>query len=187
MGVCNRGRFSLLTHKFLISELESGGELARKSAQSLRFGCEFSLWWRINHLRGNCNRHTAAHTSLLADFCVGGFGGAKSSAWWYGNLPEENREAMPNPLDPDAVKLVNRALEELKKRNVKNDYCPRCETFDWDVEPVAIKVIPLQGPTAGLPTSYVPEYITAIQIVCKNCGYTMFHNLRSLGLAPWNT
>lgn len=91
---------------------------------------------------------------------------------------------MAKPLDPEAIKLVNQALEELKKRNVKNDYCPRCETFDWDVEPVAIKVIPLQGVPTRFPMSYFPGYITAIQIVCKNCGYTMLHNLNSLGLAP---
>lgn len=90
---------------------------------------------------------------------------------------------MPNPLDPEAVKLVERALEELKKRNVTNDNCPRCETFDWNVEPVAINVIPLRGIPASLPSSYFPGHIAAIQIVCKNCGYTMFHNLSTLGLA----
>jgi hypothetical protein len=85
-------------------------------------------------------------------------------------------------LDPDAVKLVNAALEELKKRGVHNDYCPRCETLDWSVDPVAIAVIPLRGIPVIFPSAYFPGYIMAIQIVCKNCGYTMFHNLNTLGL-----
>ena len=92
------------------------------------------------------------------------------------------------PLSPEAVRLVERALEELKKRNVKNDYCPRCETFDWNVDPIAITVTPLQGIPAGVPQAYFPAQMTAIQIVCKNCGYTMLHNLNVLGLvAPPRT
>ena len=86
------------------------------------------------------------------------------------------------PLDPDAEKLVRAALEELKKRNVTHDYCPRCDTFDWNVEPVAVSVIPLRGIPAALPASYFPAHILALQLVCKNCGYTMFHNLNILGL-----
>jgi hypothetical protein len=85
-------------------------------------------------------------------------------------------------LDPEAVKLVNAALEELKKRKVTHDYCPRCETFDWNVDPVAISVIPLRGIPAALPSAYFPAHVMAIQIVCKNCGYTMLHNLSVLGL-----
>lgn len=89
---------------------------------------------------------------------------------------------MPKPLDPEAVKLVTRALEELSKRNVTNDYCPRCATFDWNVDAVAINVIPLQSIPASMPLSYVPSHMAALQIVCKNCGYTMLHNLEVLGL-----
>jgi hypothetical protein len=88
---------------------------------------------------------------------------------------------MDNPLDPEAVKLVERALEELKKRNVTHDYCPRCETFDWTVEPIAIEVIPLVRSSA-LPGSYIPAHTSLLQITCKNCGYTMFHNLKRIGL-----
>lgn len=85
-----------------------------------------------------------------------------------------------NPLDPEAVKIVDAALAELKKRGVKHDYCPRCETFDWSVDPVAISVIPLKSIPVGLPNAYFPANIFVIQIVCKNCGYTMFHNLNVL-------
>jgi ribosomal protein S27AE len=87
------------------------------------------------------------------------------------------------PLPPEAVKLVKRALEELEKRNAKNDHCPRCDTFDWNVDAAAINSIPLQGIPAAPPGSYFPTRITVLQIVCKNCGYTMFHNLNTLGLA----
>ena len=88
-----------------------------------------------------------------------------------------------NPLNPRAVELVHRALAELRKRNVKNDYCPRCATFDWSVDPIAISVVPLQGIPAAPPGSYFPARIALLQIVCKNCGYTMFHNLNTLGIA----
>jgi hypothetical protein len=91
----------------------------------------------------------------------------------------------PPPLitvDPEAVKLVDAALAELKKRNANQDYCPRCETFDWSVEPISIGVKPLRGVPTGLPSAYFPAEIMLIQIVCKNCGYTMFHNLSVLGL-----
>jgi predicted nucleic-acid-binding Zn-ribbon protein len=90
---------------------------------------------------------------------------------------------MANILDPRAVKLVEKALAELEKRKVTNDYCPRCATFDWTVDPVAIPVTPLQDIPANFPPSYLPQHIFALQIVCKNCGYTMFHNLNVLGLA----
>jgi len=90
---------------------------------------------------------------------------------------------MPQSLDPDAVKLVERAIEKLKTKNVTHDYCPRCDTSDWEVEPVAISVIPIRNIPARLPGAYFPAHIMLIQIVCKNCGYTMFHNLNKLDLA----
>jgi predicted nucleic-acid-binding Zn-ribbon protein len=90
---------------------------------------------------------------------------------------------MPKPLDPRAVKLVESALAEMKKRKVTNDFCPRCSTSDWSVDPIAINVIPLIGPPASTLHSYFPGQIALLQIVCKNCGYTMFHNLSALGLA----
>jgi len=85
-------------------------------------------------------------------------------------------------LDPEAVKLVIAALEELKNRNVKHDKCPRCETLDWSVEPIAVAIIPLRGIPAAIPSAYFPGNLLLIQMVCKNCGYTMFHNLNTLGL-----
>lgn len=86
---------------------------------------------------------------------------------------------MPSELDPGAVKVVNSALQKLKELHV-NDFCPRCSAFDWGVEPIAIQVIPLRGP--GLPSSYYPAHISLLQITCNRCGYTLFHNLKKLGL-----
>ena len=91
-------------------------------------------------------------------------------------------DSIANTLEPAAIKLVNQALEVLKGK-VKNDKCPRCEVFDWSVDPIAIDVIPIEGVPAHMPLSYFPGRILLLQIVCKNCGYTMFHNLYALGLA----
>ena len=102
-------------------------------------------------------------------------------------MSDERKSSGFNPpltaLDPETIALVNRAIEELRKRKVSEDYCPRCDTRDWNVEPVAISVIPLMGVPAALPSAYFPAHIMAILIVCKNCGYTMLHNLNVLGLA----
>jgi predicted nucleic-acid-binding Zn-ribbon protein len=89
---------------------------------------------------------------------------------------------MPNTLDRETLRLVNQALEVLKGK-VKNDNCPRCEVFDWSVDAIAIDTIPIAGVPAHLPNSYFPGKILVLQIVCKNCGYTMFHNLNALNLA----
>src|SRR6266849_4828478 len=92
----------------------------------------------------------------------------------------------PPPLitiDPEAVQLVEAAIERLKERKATHDLCPRCDTLDWSVDPVAISVMPLRGVPTGLPSAYFPAQIMVVQIVCKNCGYTMFHNLNVLGLA----
>jgi len=87
----------------------------------------------------------------------------------------------PHQLDPSAVKLVNRAIEILKERGVTHDNCPRCETFDWGVVPLALNVIPLEG-SSSLPMSYFPGHVSLLQFTCKNCGYTMFHSLKTIGL-----
>lgn len=86
-------------------------------------------------------------------------------------------------LDPEVVRLINQALEVLSTKNIKRDHCPRCDTFDWSVDAVAINVAPLRGIPASVPAAYFPAIVPALQIVCKNCGYTMFHNLNTLGLA----
>jgi ribosomal protein S27AE len=90
---------------------------------------------------------------------------------------------MENQLSPEAVKLVEKALAELKNRGVIHDHCPRCETFDWGVEPVAVSVMPLTNSSALPLYAYSSRAHTSLlQITCKKCGYTMFHNLKTIGL-----
>ena len=86
-------------------------------------------------------------------------------------------------LDPELVRLIDKALEVLSTKNIKHDSCPRCETHSWSVDAVAMNIAPLRGIPASVPAAYFPAAIPALQIVCNNCGYTMLHNLRTLGLA----
>jgi len=87
---------------------------------------------------------------------------------------------------------INQAIEELKKRGVTNDHCPRCNTFDWNVDIIDIPANSAMAshflppvPRGGgysynmqQPTGLLPM----LSIVCKNCGYTMFHNMNILGI-----
>ena len=90
--------------------------------------------------------------------------------------------AVPRPLSPQVEAVVNRALEVLQERNVKNDYCPRCNTSDWYVEINAIPAMALSASGTGGWIASGPSsgYIPVLTVVCKNCGYTMFHNLNVL-------
>jgi hypothetical protein len=79
-------------------------------------------------------------------------------------------------------------IEELKKRGVDNDFCPRCEVFDWSVDFLEIpakpaSVRPTIPPQPGVVRSLdfaqpIPTgFIRMVCIACRNCGYTMFHNM----------
>jgi hypothetical protein len=85
-------------------------------------------------------------------------------------------------------------IDELKKRGVTNDRCPRCDTFDWSVDFLEIPARPtVNNPT--VPLKYLlhadPQFaqpmptgfIRMVCIACRNCGYTMFHNLDILQMA----
>src|SRR5258708_1638612 len=79
---------------------------------------------------------------------------------------------------------IKEAMDRLKERGVKNDYCPRCEHLDWNVDIVEIPgrsaittaVFPVLAPDN-------PQYLSLLAVVCRNCGYTMFHNLDILGIS----
>jgi hypothetical protein len=87
------------------------------------------------------------------------------------------RRTVPPPPGSEQAR-IERLVAELKRRGVKSDYCPRCGTFDWEVDffqqPAASEgtTAPLLGRLVG--------YIPVASFGCKNCGYMMYHNLTVL-------
>lgn len=94
------------------------------------------------------------------------------------------------PFPPDIVERMNEALAALRARGVQNDYCPRCNTDNWNVDFLGIPSIPLPKQGLNIPRNTVLHlgissssgYIPTLTIVCSNCGYMMMHNLHVLGL-----
>lgn len=86
------------------------------------------------------------------------------------------------PVSPEAQSIIKKALEKLRAQRVTQDYCPRCSTFDWNVDLLAIPAISLPNPE--FKPHLVPQtgYMRLLGFVCKNCGYTMFHNLDMLDI-----
>jgi hypothetical protein len=111
----------------------------------------------------------------------------------------------PPPRSTNIQEKIDEIIAELKSRGVQSDYCSRCNAFDWSVEFLEIPARPATltpygaeaygvGPygssdsgavmqtnfshfSQAVPTGFLPVAC----IVCKNCGYTMFHNLGMLG------
>ena len=100
-----------------------------------------------------------------------------------------------------ATEKLDLAIAELRKRGVKNDYCPRCETDDWNIDLLEIPANSELSPFSDaamrglsglpfLPSSAksttpqrgTPSHLSLLAFVCKNCGNTIFHNLAILGL-----
>jgi len=91
---------------------------------------------------------------------------------------------------------IERAVAKLKARGVENDRCPRCNVFNWNVDILDIpansamertrfflSLAPPPSPdpfTAAAP-SYPPNSVLSVlSLVCKNCGYSIFHNMGML-------
>ena len=92
------------------------------------------------------------------------------------------------PASPSPQELVQKAIEELKRRGVNSDNCPRCDKSDWNVDLIEISArSSLAVPSGQLfPRSANYQqpggFIRLLGIVCKNCGFTMFHDLHVLGI-----
>jgi hypothetical protein len=83
-------------------------------------------------------------------------------------------------------------IDELKNRGVTNDNCPRCNVFDWSVDFLEIAARPaIANPTIPPQPGVVQSnfgfaqpvplgFLSMACIACRNCGYTMFHNLNLL-------
>ena len=98
----------------------------------------------------------------------------------------------PQPRRLVAEVRTKKIVDELKKRGVTNDNCPRCGVFDWSVDFLDIPVRPaVNAPSAppmyGLHDQFaqpIPTgFIRVVSLICKNCGYTIFHNLNVLETA----
>lgn len=73
---------------------------------------------------------------------------------------------------------VRKVVEALKKKGIQNDYCPRCNAFDWSVDFLEIPATPIQT-TYSSHNFYqiTPSKLSVVAIQCKNCGYLIFHNM----------
>ena len=90
------------------------------------------------------------------------------------------RSTLPAP-PGDPQKRIDKLVDELKRRGVSPDMCPRCRTFDWEVDffqiPAAYEgfVSPLGG---------IKGYAPVACFTCKNCGYLIYHNLLVIEQPP---
>ncbi len=75
---------------------------------------------------------------------------------------------------------LDNVLRVLRERGVSGDVCPRCGTDDWFGERTGVMVTDLPLTTLSVP----PRYNPVLVLTCRNCGYTIFHNLKILGLEP---
>ncbi len=93
----------------------------------------------------------------------------------------------------DAVARVNEAIQRLRERGaLKDDLCPRCSTANWGVNFIAIPAVPLPKGGFNIPRNVVfpvtisqgppINYISALVLVCQQCGNTIIHDLKTLGL-----
>ena|ERR1700757_389066 len=100
----------------------------------------------------------------------------------------------PNPTESVQVR-IERAIARLKEKGVENDHCPRCTVFDWNVDileiPVNSAMAPpfasFLGPLDTKPDIYgqrtnrpASGILSVLSLVCKNCGYSIFHNMNML-------
>ena len=81
-----------------------------------------------------------------------------------------------------ARKKISEAMKALQERGVKHDYCLRCEQKDWNVDLLEIPANSALS-VAGLPTfpgGGASGSLSLLEVVCRNCGNTIFHNLEVL-------
>jgi hypothetical protein len=88
---------------------------------------------------------------------------------------------------------IEKAVAKLKTKGVENDNCPRCTVFDWNVDILEIPANSLlaSSPILGLispkgayfsqsPSHLATGVLSVLSLVCKNCGYSIFHNMSML-------
>jgi hypothetical protein len=78
---------------------------------------------------------------------------------------------------------VARLVEALKKKGVTNDYCPRCNVFDWAVDFLDIPASSLKPILPFAPPPGSNPQLSVVAMECKNCGYLILHSLQALGIS----
>jgi hypothetical protein len=91
-------------------------------------------------------------------------------------MPGSHTSKMPPPPSP-AQEQIETVVARLKSRNVTDDYCPRCNTFDWSVDFIQMAAAPASAAVTAGYGGVITGFIPAVCFVCKNCGYMMFHKL----------
>jgi hypothetical protein len=87
------------------------------------------------------------------------------------------------PLPGTPQSEIFSAIEVLKrKRGSVVDPCPRCNTDDWNADILQIPSTSLLA-MAQSPIPMGSGFLSLLGLVCKNCGYTVFHNLDVLGIS----
>jgi hypothetical protein len=83
---------------------------------------------------------------------------------------------------------IQRGIDELKRRGIKSDDCPRCNTSGWNVDLIEISArSALAIPSCQLfprSSSYdqAGGFVPLLVLACKNCGFSIFHDLNILGV-----
>jgi predicted nucleic-acid-binding Zn-ribbon protein len=98
---------------------------------------------------------------------------------------------MSKPNDESTVRIQT-AIKTMKER-VKDDRCPRCGAPDWSYDLVHIpatseRVEQSKNSSFGVTREVVrlsspdrsTETLSFLSIVCKKCGYAIFHDLKIL-------
>jgi predicted Zn-ribbon and HTH transcriptional regulator len=83
---------------------------------------------------------------------------------------------------------IQKGLEELKRRAIKSDNCPRCNSSGMNVDLIEISARSAVAVPSGqlFPRSATYDqaggFVPLLAFVCKNCGFSMFHDLNILGV-----
>jgi len=83
---------------------------------------------------------------------------------------------------------IQKGIEELKRRGVQTDNCPRCNTTGWTADLIEMSARSAHAIPGGqlFPRSSAYDqaggFIALLELICKNCGYAVFHNLNVLGV-----
>jgi hypothetical protein len=95
---------------------------------------------------------------------------------------------MSNTPSQSPQERIRKGLDELKRRGVNSDHCPRCNTAGMNVDLIELSARSAAAVPSGLPfpRSFTYDqaggFVPLLSFVCKNCGHALFHDLSTLGV-----